>query len=152
MLRPMIPQQPHDLGVVDTNRGLEQDQQLRTEPRPALAKNQIVRILDVQAGGAARDVERTQQLLDVEEADLPRLLLSCERIFESVGGAAMSAAGVVKNDDKFTIRTAGVSSQYFHTPHCQKVRTQSRCRRFPCWHPARQSRFDTRGFALRLGQ
>ena len=70
----------------------------RVQPRRT---NQVVGVLNAQAGGATKEVEGIEQLLNVEKADVPRMLLPGESTFESVGCTLMSSAGVVKNDSQF---------------------------------------------------
>ena len=84
--------------MVNVNRRLEDGQELDGEARPALAENQVVGVLNADAGGAANKVEGIEEFLDVEESDFPRVFLSRERRLESIGGALMSAAGVVEDD------------------------------------------------------
>jgi len=98
VLRPMISQQRHDRGVADTDRSFEQDQELRRETGPAFAEDCIVGVLYAQAGGAANQVQRIEQFLNVEELDAPWMLLRGESELEGFGCAAMSSARVVEND------------------------------------------------------
>ena len=76
MLRPVRPEQFHDRRMVDANRPLQHHQQLRRKTRPAFAQDQIVSVLNAQAGGAANQVERIEQFLNVEKSDIPRMLLA----------------------------------------------------------------------------
>ena len=84
--------------MVGADRPLQNDQELRREARPAFAQDQVVGVLNAQAGGATKQVEGIEQLLNVEETDIPRICLAEKRGFESVSRAAMSTAGVVEND------------------------------------------------------
>ena len=87
--------------MVETDGRLQNDQQLRREARPAFAQDQVVGVLNAQAGGATNQVEGIEQLLNVEKSDVPGMFLAGERGFEGFRRAAMSSAGVVKNDGQF---------------------------------------------------
>ena len=80
---------------------LQNDQELARKARPAFAENQIVGVLNAQAGRAANQVEGIEQLLDVEKSDIPGVLLGGESGFEGIRGTLMSSAGVVENDGQF---------------------------------------------------
>jgi len=69
--------------------------------RPAFAQDQVVGVLNAQAGGAPNQVEGIEQFLNVEKTDVPGMFLAGERGSERVGGTLMSSAGVVKNDGQF---------------------------------------------------
>ena len=98
MLRPVGSERFHDWRMVGADRPLQNDQKLRREARPAFAQDQVVSVLNAQAGGATKQVEGIEQLLKVEKSDLPRMFLAGESGFESFCCAAMSSAGVVEND------------------------------------------------------
>ena len=74
---------------------------MRREAGPAFAEDQVVSVLNAQARGAANQVERVEQLLNVEKSNFPRRFLPGESVFESLSGTLMSSAGVVENDGQF---------------------------------------------------
>ena len=84
--------------MVNADRSLQNDQELRREARPAFAQDEVVGVLNAQAGGATKQVEGIEQFLKVEESDVPRMFLARESGFEGFCCAAMSSAGVVEND------------------------------------------------------
>ncbi|MGA3106015.1 MAG: hypothetical protein ABSD53_16160 [Terriglobales bacterium] len=98
MVLPVVAQQFDDGGMVEANRRFQDGEQLDGETGPALAEDHVVRVLNAQAGGAANQVERVEEFLDVEEGDVPGIFLRGESGFEGGGGAEMSAAGVVENN------------------------------------------------------
>ena len=102
MLRPVGAERLHDRRMVGTDGPLQNDQQLRCKAGPAFAEDQVVGVLNAQAGGAANQVEGIEQFLNVEETDVPWIFLLGKSVFESLCGALMSSAGVVKNDSQFT--------------------------------------------------
>ncbi len=87
--------------MVGTDRALKNEQELRREAGPAFAEDQIIGVLNAQAGGATNQVEGIEQFLNVEKADIPGTLLGGESGFEGFRGALMASAGVMVNDGKF---------------------------------------------------
>src|SRR5579864_850305 len=91
--RPMI--HPHDT--------LQHREKLRCEARPTLAQNQVVTILNAKAGDFLEEIELIEQLLKIEELDLPRPLLRFQHAFKRFGGAAMTATRVEEDDCEFAV-------------------------------------------------
>jgi hypothetical protein len=108
MLRPISAEQFHDRRMVETDGRLKNDQELGREARPAFAEDQVVGVLNAEAGGAANQVEGIEQFLNVEKSDVPGMFLAGESGFESVGGAPMSSASVVENDGQFAQESPGL--------------------------------------------
>ena len=79
--------------------GAPQDhQQLRGESRPALAEKQVVSILEAQPGGLLNEINRLQQLLQVQKPDIPGKILVFENGLQRPGGVAVSTTRIVKNN------------------------------------------------------
>ena len=87
--------------MVGTDGPLQNQQELRSEARPASAENQVVGVLNAQARGATKQVEGVEQFLNIKKGDVPGILLRGERGFESLRCTLMSSASVVKNYGQF---------------------------------------------------
>ncbi len=98
MLRPVITQSFHNGAMVEADGRLQNDQKLGGEACPSAPQDLVVSVLNTYTGGSFNQVERIEQLLNVEQADFPGMLLPGERFLESVGGALMTSAGVVINN------------------------------------------------------
>ena len=98
MLRPVRSQRLHHPGMSNTDCSLENQQELRREPRPALSQNQIVGVFDVQAGDAVKHIQRGEHFLHIQKTDFPRPVLHCQSGLQSVGCTAVPSTRVVEND------------------------------------------------------
>ena len=75
MFRPVLPQRLDDRPVIEMDRSLQNAEKLRSKARPAAAQDLVVDILDSYTRRAANQVERIEQFLDIEELDLPGMIL-----------------------------------------------------------------------------
>ena len=69
--------------MVQPNHSVHELQPLRRAQRPALRQHFVVDIFQAHAGDFAKDVQRIQDFLKINQADLPRLTrvaLFCESI------------------------------------------------------------------------
>src|SRR6266478_6253385 len=87
--------------MVQMDRSLKDKQELRREAGPAFAQNQVVGVLNAEACGATNKVDGVEQVLNVENAHCPRMVLAGESGFEGVRCTLMSSASVVENDGYF---------------------------------------------------
>jgi len=114
MIGPISLKGSHDLRMVDVDGCLKNAEELRGEARPAAAEDVVVDLLDANAGEAAHEVEGVEELLEVEELDLPGIGLRGEGAADGIGGVAMAAASVMKDDRQLAqgapVRS-GLSSQ-----------------------------------------
>ena len=76
---------------------LKKSQQGRGEPGPALLQDQVVSILNAQAGSAVDKIDRIQQFLQVQELYVPGMILLFEDRLQCSRGTPVSAARVVEN-------------------------------------------------------
>src|SRR5579862_2615 len=97
----------NNLRVVDANRTLQDQQKLRREPRPAAAQNLVVGVLNSYAGKTQKEVEGIEQFLNIEERDVPGMLLLRKRALYRLGCVAVSASSVVKNDGQLSQESPG---------------------------------------------
>ena len=93
--------------MVETYGPFQKHQQLRREARPAFAQNQIVGVLNAQASEAANHVEGIEQLLNVENRDVPGMFLRGKSSFQGVRRTLMPSASVMKNDGQFAQESPG---------------------------------------------
>src|ERR1700690_204108 len=96
ILLPILAQQLYRWPVIHPNDPLQDGQQLRSQAGPAFAEDEVVAILNAEAGEFFQQVEFVELFLKVEKGDLPAL--SFENAFEGFGGAAMAATGIKEND------------------------------------------------------
>ena len=61
---------------------------------PAFGEHQVVDVLKIDARDFPEDVERLQQLLEVDQGDFPGAILPFDDRFERGGRGAMAPAGV----------------------------------------------------------
>src|SRR5947207_6901382 len=89
--------------MIRADHALHEGKQLRRKARPALPQEKVVSILQANAGELAHDVELIELLLKVQQFHLPGLILSFKRILQGLGGTAVPAAGVEKDNRYFSI-------------------------------------------------
>jgi hypothetical protein len=88
--------------MIQTDEGLQNDEELGRGARPAFAQNQVVGIFNMQSCDAAQKVDGRKQVLDIEQGHVPRLGLRGKRGFQGIGCTAMAAAGVVEHNCELT--------------------------------------------------
>src|SRR5450631_383969 len=93
-LGPQLPEQADLLRVQKPDQELHSAGQLRGAQCPALVENQVVAILKANAEELAEEIELVERLLQIHQADFPWPPLLLDRLLQSVGGAAMAAAGI----------------------------------------------------------
>jgi hypothetical protein len=54
--------------------------------------------LNAQPGCATNEVEGIEQFLNIEQRDVPTIVLGRQSSFEGFGGTAMASAGVMEDD------------------------------------------------------
>ena len=74
-LRPEFLEQPDLPAMVQADQPMHEHRQLRRSQRPAFLQQQVVNVLHPNAGVLAEDVQRVQNLLEIDQPDLPRPLL-----------------------------------------------------------------------------
>src|ERR1700730_701334 len=93
---PILAEHLYRWPVIQADDGLQQGKQLRSEASPAFAQNQVVTILNANAGDFPQQVELVELFLKVEEADFPAL--GFEYAFQRFGSAAMTASRIKEDD------------------------------------------------------
>jgi hypothetical protein len=98
---------------------------LRCKASPPFAQDQVVGVLNAQAGGAANQVQRIEQLLNVEEANVQGIFLGGESGFESFRGALMSSTSVMKNNGQFAqvLPALRLNMRFGHTSRSETAAT-----------------------------
>ena len=84
--------------MIKTDGGLQNDEKLGRETRPPSAEDQVVGVLNSQARRPTNHIERIEQFLNIENADVPGMFLAGESGFEGFGCATMASASVMEND------------------------------------------------------
>ncbi len=80
--------------MVEPNQPVHRDGQLGRSQRPAFLQQEIVDVLHVDAGVFAENIERLEDVLQVDQPDFPRPLLLLDNSLERVGCRAMAASRV----------------------------------------------------------
>ena len=97
-LLPILFQHLDHLAVIDPQQQVHRGQHLGRAQRPALFQQFVVDILHPDAREFANDVERGQNVLQIDQPDLPGAVLILDNGIESVGGAPVAAAGIKENE------------------------------------------------------
>src|SRR5271166_403143 len=84
--------------MIDTQRSVHRGQHLGGSDGPAFFQQFVIDILHPDAGEFANDVERSENVLQVDQPDLPGAVLFLDNGIESVGGAPVAAAGIKENE------------------------------------------------------
>jgi hypothetical protein len=80
--------------VEEADHPVHADHELRRTKRPTLLQQQVVDILQAQAGHLAEDVHGVQNFLQVDHADFKRLLLLLHHLAQGIGCRPVAAACV----------------------------------------------------------
>ena len=102
MLRPEIPQDADNPRLVQPDSALQKHQKLRRQARPAFSQQQVVAILQPVSGGPMNHINRIQQFLQIQKANIPRILLLLEDRLQRSSGVAMSTTRIVKHNGEVT--------------------------------------------------
>jgi hypothetical protein len=116
VLAKVLGEQAHHRPVKEPNSGLQNTQELSSAQRPAIAQEDVVLLLDADAGELAEDVQLVGEVLKLNEFNLPRALLLRGNGLQGNGGIAMATPTIVKED---------VDS--FHWGHCCMLRGKLIC-------------------------
>ena len=81
-------------GMIQANDAVHHRHEILRAQRPAALEQRVVHILHADACVLAEDVERLENLLEIDEFDLPVAPLVFDDGFERSGGASMAAAGI----------------------------------------------------------
>ena len=100
--------------MIQTNQPVHRDGQLRRAERPAFFQQQVVDVLQADAGVLAENVERIEHFLQIHQPDFPRAPLLLNNRLERVSGRAMAAAGFEEDE----------ISLFCPTSVCQRVRVK----------------------------
>ena len=71
---------------------------MRREARPALPENEVISILQANAGELPHNIEFVELLLKIEQLDAPGLFLIFEDTLQGLCGTAVSAARIKKDN------------------------------------------------------
>src|SRR5258707_4654308 len=96
VLFPILTEHLYRWPVIHPHHALQHRKQLRREPGPAFAENQVVAVVDAKAGDLLQQVELVELFLKVEKPYFPAL--GFEHAFQRFGSAAMSAARIKEDD------------------------------------------------------
>ena len=77
---------------------LQDSQQLRAAKSPARGEHLVVEVLDANAREFSENIESIEQLLQIQELNVPGKILGLNGHLERCGRAAMSAAGVEEDE------------------------------------------------------
>ena len=83
--------------MIQTDNPVHGPRELGGSHRPAFAQGGVVNILHPDAGQLAENVEGVEEFLQVHHFHLPFPALLGDHVLERVGGAAMAAARIEKN-------------------------------------------------------
>ena|SRR5690242_19816792 len=84
--------------MIDADDEVHRGGELRRSQRPAFFQEQVVDVLQAESGVLAEDIERVEHFLKVDQTDVPRALLLLDDRLQRIGGGAMAAAGVEKDE------------------------------------------------------
>jgi len=85
----MVLQELHCGGVSEPDSGLQNAQQIPGTERPAVAEQQVVALLNADAGEAPENVQRIKQFLEIDKPDLPRFVRLCYSRLQGCGRIAV---------------------------------------------------------------
>jgi len=85
--------------MVEPDHAMHELQTLRRAQGPALRQHLVIDVFQAQAGDLAEDVQRIEDFLQIDQADLPSLargrpVLRIDHRFQRHGRGAMASAGV----------------------------------------------------------
>jgi len=87
--------------VKESDGGLENTQELRGAQRPAVAQEDVVLLLDADAGELAENVQLIGEILELNQFDLPRALLLRGNGLQGDSSIAMATPAIMKEDVDF---------------------------------------------------
>ena len=80
--------------MVQADHAVKEFEALRRSEGPALGEHKIVDVLKIDPGDFPENVERLQQLLEIDQGNLPRAILLFDDRLERRGRGAMSSTRV----------------------------------------------------------
>ena len=100
ILAPKIREHLHLLRVIEANDALHQRQKIIGARRPTPSQHAVIQVLQPDSGNFAEHIERIQQLLKIDETDLPGAVLLLADGFECGCRASMTAACIEEHEIK----------------------------------------------------
>lgn len=105
ILAPKVLEKRDERAMEKADGGLEDAEEMRAAKGPAVLKEDVVLLLNANAGEFAEDVEAIGEVLELDEMNVPGTALLGGDGLQSDSGVAVPPSGVMENDKNFLHET-----------------------------------------------